>query len=287
LRGLESFSPIRIIRGRRCIEIEAIHNTESFGLIPNRFGQRPDTCSRVLTSYSRLNRPLFTVRETQRTAGAKMTTTTTIVVADDHKIVREGLVKLLEGRPDFTVIGEASDGEEAVQMVLEKQPDVVIMDIWMPRLSGIDATRRIGKRGSQAKILVLSMHESRTYVEEVLRAGASGYIVKNSASTDLLQAIDAVRSGASYLSPAITQQVVDAIARPGDSSPSGVAMLTDREREVLQLIAEGLSSKEIASMLGVSLKTVDSHRSNLMEKLDIHKVSGLVRFAIRAGLVEP
>ena len=211
---------------------------------------------------------------------------TTIVVADDHKIVREGLVKLLEARPDFTVIGEASDGEEAVQMVLEKQPDVVIMDIWMPRLSGIDATRRIGKRGSQAKILVLSMHESRTYVEEVLRAGASGYIVKNSASSDLLQAIDAVRAGASYLSPAITQQVVDAIARPGDSSPSGVAMLTDREREVLQLIAEGLSSKEIANMLGVSLKTIDSHRSNLMEKLDIHKVSGLVRFAIRVGLVQ-
>ena len=157
----------------------------------------------------------------------------------------------------------------------------------MPRLSGIDATRRIGKRGSKAKILVLSMHESRTYVEEVLRAGASGYIVKNSASSDLLQAIDALRAGASYLSPAITQQVVDAIARPGDSSPSGVAMLTDREREVLQLIAEGLSSKEIANMLGVSLKTIDSHRSNLMEKLDIHKVSGLVRFAIRAGLVEP
>jgi DNA-binding NarL/FixJ family response regulator len=212
---------------------------------------------------------------------------TTIVVADDHKIVREGLVKLLEEREDFTVIGEASDGEEAVQMVLERQPDVVIMDIWMPRLGGIDATRRIGKKGSSAKILVLSMHESRTYVEEVLRAGASGYIVKNSSPADLIQAIDAVCSGASYLSPAITQQVVDAIARPGDSSPSGVSILTDREREVLQLIAEGLSSKEIASMLGVSLKTVDSHRSNLMEKLDIHKVSGLVRFAIRAGLVEP
>ena len=212
---------------------------------------------------------------------------TTIVVADDHKIVREGLVKLLEGRSDFSVVGEASDGEEAVQLVLDKQPDVVIMDIWMPRLSGIDATRRIGKRGSAAKILVLSMHESRDYVEEVLRAGASGYIVKNSAATDLLQAIDAVQGGASYLSPAITQQVVDAIARPGDASPTGVAMLTDREREVLQLIAEGLSSKEIATTLGVSLKTIDSHRSNLMEKLDIHKVSGLVRFAIRAGLVEP
>ncbi len=212
---------------------------------------------------------------------------TTIVVADDHKIVREGLVRLLEEREDFTVIGEASDGEEAVQMVMDKQPDVVIMDIWMPRLGGIDATRRIGKKGSSAKILVLSMHESRTYVEEVLRAGAAGYIVKNSAPSDLIQAIDAVCSGASYLSPAITQQVVDAIARPGDETPSGVSILTDREREVLQLIAEGLSSKEIANMLGVSLKTIDSHRSNLMEKLDIHKVSGLVRFAIRAGLVEP
>jgi DNA-binding NarL/FixJ family response regulator len=212
---------------------------------------------------------------------------TTIVVADDHKIVREGLVRLLEEREDFTVIGEASDGEEAVQMVLERQPDVVIMDIWMPRLGGIDATRRIGKKGSNAKILVLSMHESRSYVEEVLRAGASGYIVKNAAPADLLQAIDAVCAGASYLSPSITQQVVDAIARPGDSSPTGVSALTDREREVLQLIAEGLSSKEIASMLGVSLKTIDSHRSNLMEKLDIHKVSGLVRFAIRVGLVEP
>ena len=196
-------------------------------------------------------------------------------------------MRLLQEREDFDVVGEASDGEEAVQMVLDKQPDVVIMDIWMPRLSGIDATRRIGKRDCDSKILVLSMHESRTYVEEVLRAGASGYIVKNSAATELIQAIDAVCGGASYLSPTITRQVVDAIARPGDASPSGVAMLTDREREVLQLIAEGLSSKQIANMLGISLKTVDSHRSNLMEKLDIHKVSGLVRFAIRAGLVEP
>jgi DNA-binding NarL/FixJ family response regulator len=212
---------------------------------------------------------------------------TTIVVADDHKIVREGLVRLLEEREDFSVVGEAADGEEAVRMVLEKKPDVVIMDIWMPRLGGIDATRRIGKKGSNAKILVLSMHENRTYVEEVLRAGAAGYIVKNSAPEDLMEAIDAVCAGASYLSPAITQQVVDAIARPGDTSPTGISVLTGREREVLQLIAEGLSSKEIAQMLGVSLKTIDSHRSNLMEKLDIHKVSGLVRFAIRAGLVEP
>jgi two-component system response regulator NreC len=212
---------------------------------------------------------------------------TTIVLADDHTVVRQGIRKLLETRDDFRIVGEASDGEEAVKLVLEKKPDVALMDIWMPRLSGIDATRRIGKRGLETKVLVLSMHESRDYVEEVLRAGAAGYIVKNAAAADLLDAIDAVCDGASYLSPAITQQVVDAIARPDLSAPSGLGVLTDREREVLQLIAESLSSKEIAAMLGVSLKTVDSHRSNLMEKLDIHKVSGLVRFAIRTGLVEP
>jgi len=209
-----------------------------------------------------------------------------IVIADDHKIVREGLIRLLEAREDFTVVGEAANGREAVALVMEKRPDIVLMDINMPKLSGIDATRQLGKAGCQSKILVLSMHESRVYVEEVLRAGASGYVVKNSASTDVHNAIDAVQSGASYLSPAITQQVVDAIARPGDARTAGVSMLTEREREVLTLIAEGLSSREIASDLGVSLKTIDSHRSNLMEKLDIHKVSGLVRFAIRAGLVE-
>lgn len=212
---------------------------------------------------------------------------TTIVVADDHRLVREGIRKLLETREDFEVVGEASDGEEAVQMVFDKKPDVALMDIWMPRLSGIDATRRIEKRGLDTKVVVLSMHESRNYVEEVLRAGAAGYVVKNAEAADLIAAIDAVRQGSSYLSPSITQQVVDVIARPGDSAPTGIAVLTDREREVLQLIAECLSSKEIANVLGVSLKTVDSHRSNLMEKLDIHKVSGLVRFAIRVGLVEP
>jgi DNA-binding NarL/FixJ family response regulator len=212
---------------------------------------------------------------------------TTIVLADDHTVVRQGIRKLLETRDDFRIVGEASDGEEAVRLVAEKKPDVALMDLWMPRLSGIDATRRIGKRGLATKVLVLSMHESRAYVEEVLRAGAAGYVVKNAAADDLIEAIDTVRDGVSYLSPAITQQVVDAIARPAPSSPSGLGVLTDREREVLQLIAEGLSSKEIAAMLGVSLKTIDSHRSNLMEKLDIHKVSGLVRFAIRTGLVEP
>jgi DNA-binding NarL/FixJ family response regulator len=209
-----------------------------------------------------------------------------IVVADDHQIVREGLIRLLEAREDFTVIGEAPNGEEAVALVLDKRPDIVLMDINMPKLSGIDATRQLIKANCKSKILVLSMHESRAYVEEVLRAGASGYVVKNSASKDVYEAIDAVIAGASYLSPAITQQVVDAIARPGEPKQRGISILTERERQVLKLISEGLSSKEIASDLGISLRTIDSHRSNLMEKLNIHKVSGLVRFAIRSGLVE-
>ena len=212
---------------------------------------------------------------------------TTIVVADDHKLVREGLVRLLETRDDVEVVGEASDGEEAVRLVLDKQPDLVLMDIWMPRLSGIDATRRIGKGGSKTKILVLSMHESRSYVEQVLRAGASGYVVKNSASADLLQAISAVRSGASYLSPVIAQQVMEAIARPAEQTPSAVSMLTDREREVLQLIAEEHNTRQIANLLEISPKTVETHRSHLMAKLDIHTTAGLTRYAIGRGIVSP
>ena len=211
---------------------------------------------------------------------------TTIVLADDHQIVREGIRRLIETRSDFEVIGEVGNGEDAVRMITERRPDIALMDINMPKVSGIEATRRLERQGIGTRVLVLSMHEDRSYVEEVLRAGAAGYIVKNSSPEDLLSAIDAVREGRSYLSDSITQQVVDAIAHPDGDAPVGLTVLTDREREVLQLIAEGLSSKEIAGQLGVSLKTVDSHRSNLMEKLDIHKVAGLVKFAVRAGLVE-
>ncbi len=210
---------------------------------------------------------------------------TTILVADDHLIVRQGLKRLLSKREDFRVVGEAADGEEAVILAGRTEPDVVLMDISMPRLSGIDATRRIRKNSDHTKVLALSMHDSQSYVEEALRAGAAGYVHKNSSIEDLFAAIDAVREGESYLSPLITQQVVDAIAHPGDRPASALSTLTEREREVLKLIAEGLSSKEIAAQLGVSLKTIESHRANLMDKLDIHKVSGLVRFAIRAGLV--
>ncbi len=212
---------------------------------------------------------------------------TTIVVADDHRMVRQGIRRVLETRRDFQVIGEASDGESAVELVVERRPDVVLMDINMPRLSGIDATRRIGSRGIDTRVLVLSMRETRGCVEEVLRAGAAGYLVKTAPPEELFSAIDAVREGSSYLSNSLTEQVVESIAQPADGTPSGLSALTERERQVLQLIAGGLSSKEIAVSLGISLKTVDSHRSNLMEKLDLHKVAGLVRFAIRNGLIEP
>ena len=211
---------------------------------------------------------------------------TTIVLADDHRIVREGIRKLLETRADYEIVGEAGDGEEAVALVSKHQPDVALMDINMPGVSGIEATRQIGRRDLNTRVLALSIHESKNCVREALQAGASGYVVKNASPTELLAAIDAIREGRSYLSNAITQQVVDAIVEPGGEKVTGLSLLTDREREVLQYIAEGLSSKEIAGQLGVSLKTVDSHRSNLMEKLDIHKVAGLVKFAVRAGLVE-
>jgi len=210
---------------------------------------------------------------------------TTILLADDHRLVREGLRKLIEEREDLRVVAEATTGQEAIELCEGLQPDIVLMDISMPGLSGIDATRRICKSNPGTRVLILSMHDNQGYVEEVLRSGASGYVLKDSAASDLLQAIDAVRRGDSFLSPTVTQQVVDAIARPGDRPLAAASHLTDREREVLTLIAEGLSSKEIAQKLGVSLKTIESHRANLMDKLDIHKVSGLVRFAIRAGLV--
>ena len=208
---------------------------------------------------------------------------TTIVLADDHTIVRAGIRRLLETREDLVVVGEAANGLQAIDLVLEKKPDLILIDIQMPRLSGVDATRSIVKSGAPTRVIVLSVHQSGSAVEEVLRAGASGYLVKTGEPSELLEAIDIVQGGGRYLSPSISE----AVATPGETPTSGLGSLTSREREVLQLIAEGMSSREIAEVLQVSLKTVDSHRSNLMEKLDIHKVSGLVRFAVREGLVEP
>lgn len=212
--------------------------------------------------------------------------TSTVLLAEDHEVLRQGLRQLIEPEGEFEVVAEAADGRAAVELAHKHRPDVVVMDIWMPRLSGIDATRQILDQ-SDAKVLILSQHDSWSYVEQALRAGASGYLVKTSSASELLSGIRAVSEGKSYLSPDIAQQLVGAFSKPEDERGSPLQALTHREREVLQLIAECLSSKEIAAQLGVSVRTVEAHRASLMEKLDIHKLSGLVRFAIREGLVAP
>jgi DNA-binding NarL/FixJ family response regulator len=201
-------------------------------------------------------------------------------------VLRDGLRGLIEETDDLEVIAEASDGAEAVALAEQHRPDVVVMDIWLPRLSGIEATRKILGEG-RSRVLILSQHESWSYVQEALKAGAAGYLVKTSSSTQLLMAIRAVCSGKSFLSPEIAGHLVGALARPEADRGSALAPLSGREREVLQLIGEGLSSKEIASALCVSTRTAEAHRANVMQKLNIHKVAGLVRFAIREGLIAP
>jgi DNA-binding NarL/FixJ family response regulator len=209
---------------------------------------------------------------------------TRILLADHHRIVREGLRHILERRQDFTIVAEAADGESALRQIEEKKPEIAVLELLMPRLSGVDAIRRVGRLG-RTRCIVLSAHQSRSHVQDALRAGAAGYLLKDASSAQLIEAIEVVRSGKFYFSPDVTQHVVDAATHPTGNPESGLASLTSREREVLQLIAEGLSTKEIATALGVSARTADSHRARLMEKLGIHKASGLVRFAIREGLV--
>lgn len=210
----------------------------------------------------------------------------TILLADDHAMVRAGLRRLVESKEGLRVIAEAGDGEEAVQRVAETQPDLAVMDISMPRVSGVEAVRRIRQDYPRTRCLMVSMHETWPHVEHALQAGASGYVVKTAAPSELLGAIDAVLSGKTYLSPAVADQLVDRVANPQAAVPR-VTELTNREREVLQLVAEGYSTKEISHLLGVAFKTVESHRNRLMFKLNIHKVPHLVRFAIRNGLVAP
>ena len=209
-----------------------------------------------------------------------------IVVADDHRIVREGLRHLLEKRTDFKVVAEASDGEAAVRLARELAPDLVIVDLSMPRLNGIEATRRIVAERPGARVLVLSMHSDRRFVIESLKAGAAGYLLKDSAFDELARAIEAVMARGAFLSPEITEMVVrDYVARAGVGE-AAFSVLSPREREVLQLMAEGVSTKAIASRLEVSVKTVESYRQQIMEKLDLHSVAELTKYAIREGLTE-
>ena len=203
-----------------------------------------------------------------------------VLLADDHTIVREGLRALLAEESDFEVVGEASDGREAVALVEELAPDVVVMDLAMPKLNGVDATARIRKACPDTQVVVLSMHATAAHVRPALRAGARGYLVKGSGLGDLRKAVEAVARGEAFFSPAVAAIVLDA------DGGADEARLTSREREVLQLVGEGRSSPEIARALGISVKTIEGHRSRLMGKLGVSNVAGLVRSAVRLGLVQ-
>jgi DNA-binding NarL/FixJ family response regulator len=206
-----------------------------------------------------------------------------VILADDHLMVRQSLRALLE-REGFIVLGEAADGQEAVRLTQDLNPGVAILDISMPLFNGLDAALEISRTCPGTKVILLTQHDEKPYVAQALRCGVQGYVLKNQAANDLVQAIGDVCRGQVYLSPGVARAVVDAYADP--VSTDG-ALLSLRERQVLQLIAEGKTTKQIATMLGVSAKTVESHRGKLMQKLDIHEIAGLARYAIRHGLVQP
>jgi DNA-binding NarL/FixJ family response regulator len=206
-----------------------------------------------------------------------------VVLADDHTLFRQGLKSLLE-REGIQIVGEAQDGQEVLQLAGKHSPDAAVIDIGMPILNGLDAARELKRAAPKTKTILLTRHDDDEYLMEALRAGVRGYVLKNQAASDLVHAIQMVCRGQIYLSPGMSRVVVDAYL---SKSELPVNPLSSREREVLQLIAEGKSTKDIASLLGISVKTADSHRSRLMRKLDIHEVATLVRYAVRKGLVQP
>ncbi|HUI42035.1 MAG TPA: response regulator transcription factor [Terriglobia bacterium] len=210
---------------------------------------------------------------------------TRILLAEDHQVVREGLRALLE-REGFTVVGEASDGREAVRLAGELKPEVAIFDIGMPMLNGIDAARETQAASPRTQVVLLSVHSEDPYVRNALEAGVRAYVLKSKAAKDLIQAIRDVSKGLRYMSPEISQTIMDSYVH-GAKPKASSAALTPRERQVLQLVAEGKSTKEVASILGISVKTADSHRSRIMQKLDIHDTATLVRYAVRTGMVQP
>jgi two-component system, NarL family, response regulator NreC len=208
-----------------------------------------------------------------------------ILVADDHQIVRDGIKAILE-REGYRVNAEAANGREAVRLALDTRPDVVVLDISMPLLNGLDAAKEIVQRSPSTKAILLTMHAEKAYVLEGLRGGIKAFVTKTHAAEDLVRAIADVLKGRTYLSPEVSQAVVEAYQ---NSDEDGVFRdpLTPRERQVLQLIAEGQSSKQVAATLNISVNTAETHRSRILEKLDIHDVAGLVRYAIRRGLIRP
>jgi DNA-binding NarL/FixJ family response regulator len=207
-----------------------------------------------------------------------------ILLADDHALVRAGMRSLLERLQGVIVVGEAADGREAIALAAAHPPDIVLMDISMSGMNGLQATRELKKERPEIHVIILSMHATEEYVLQALRAGASGYLLKDSAPLELALALQAVSRGETYLSPPISRQVVESYVQRVGGEPDPLSMLTDRQREILQLIAEGNSTKDIARRLDLSIKTIETHRAQLMDRLNIHDVPGLVRYAIRHGL---
>ena len=211
-----------------------------------------------------------------------------ILLADDHNLVRAGIRSLLEDMPGVQVVGEADNGLDAIAQVAALQPDILLVDIAMPGLNGLEAAARIAKESPEVRIIILSMHSSEEYVMQALRAGVAGYLLKDSAAVELGLALAAVARGDTYLSPGISRAVIEGyLSRVSGSDRKVTDPLTPRQREVLKSIAEGGSTKEIAFTLGVSIKTIEAHRAQIMERLGIHDVAGLVKYAMRTGLIPP
>ena len=210
-----------------------------------------------------------------------------IVLGDDHTLLRQGLRKILEERRDWEVVAEAGDGREAVRQIVAMRPDVAILDIGMPLLNGIDATRQVVRRLPECRILILSMHANEAYIIQALKAGAKGYMLKDSADTDLIRGVSSVAAGTSFFSPAVAKVMLDDYVR--HLAEKGIVdrydSLSEREREIFQLVAEGRSNKEVAELLSVSPATVETHRAHILHKLDVHNTAELVLYAVRRGVI--
>jgi len=206
-----------------------------------------------------------------------------ILLADDHAVVRQGFKMILAAQPDMEIVGEAGNGREALDLAGQLQPDVIVMDVAMPELNGIEATRRVADLSPRSRVLALSMHKDSVYVREILRAGARGYLLKDAISSDLLAAVRAIARGEGYLSPGVSDAVLNDYRR---HVTDPIDLLSSREREVLQMIAEGKTNKEIATVLNLSVYTVDAHRGRIMEKLNLHSINELVRFSLHNGLID-
>jgi len=208
-----------------------------------------------------------------------------ILLADDHTLVRQGLRKMLEERPEWQVVAEACDGREAVKLAEHHRPDVAIVDVAMPLLNGIETTRQIVRKVPGVRVLILSMHADEAYVTQILKAGATGYLLKDSADVDLFQAVAAVAEGKSFFSPVVARLMVDEYVRPRPEGVDRYETLSQREREIFQLVAEAKTNKEIAALLGISPSTVETHRAKITQKLDLHSAAQIALYAVRRGVI--